>query len=90
MGGQHEWTLVREALGVLETTRQGRGVLTLRGPSVFPAGLLSERGESPLPSPLISGVQMASSRVKESPQKRAGQVLCHLMVLFLLKQMSQQ
>lgn len=58
-------------------------------PSVFPTGLLFELSDSPLPSPLISGVQIASSRVKESPQKRAGQVLCHLIVLFLLKQMSQ-
>lgn len=73
----------------------GQGSPHLWGPACLPHWLApsplgGQLGKSPLTSPLMSGWQRASSQAEESPQRKAGRGLCGLLVLFLLKQTSQQ
>lgn len=79
---------IREVLGVPEVTgKAGQGPLPCEVPSVFSTGLLYECGEIP-------GFRGAHSFLtcqrKPSEKGRAGPLSPRLIVLFLLKQMSQQ
>lgn len=90
VGDQDEQMVAREALAGPEAARQDpQGSLLCSAPAVLPP-LGGKRGKSVPTSLLISGLQTATSCVRESPHGRAGRALRGLVALFLPKQMSLQ
>lgn len=90
MVDEDEWIVVRGVLGFQKPqARQARESPSclLHRLALLPLG--GEMGQSPLASPLISSLRKAFS-CQGKPSEEGREVLCGLMVLLLLKQVSQQ